>query len=114
MDITSRISMPAIIAMRREIERAGGNEVFFVAKTNENGIVTSAKAFSRGNEHSVPINFSESREPCVLIHNHPSGNLTPSEADMSAASRANENSQGFYIVNNSVTEVYVVMEAVLV
>ena len=99
--------------MRREIERAGGNEVFFVAKTNENGIVTSAKAFSRGNEHSVPINFSESREPCVLIHNHPSGNLTPSEADMSAASRANENSQGFYIVNNSVTEVYVVMEAVL-
>lgn len=99
--------------MRREIERAGGNEVFFVAKTNENGMVTSVKALSRGNEHSVPINFAESREPCVLIHNHPGGNLTPSEADMSAASRANENSQGFYIVNNSVTEVYVVMEAVL-
>ena len=113
MDITSKISKPVIIAMRREIERAGGNEVFFVAKTNENGIAISVKAASRGNEHSVPINFSESREPCVLIHNHPSGNLTPSEADMSAASRANENSQGFYIVNNSVTEVYVVMEAVL-
>lgn len=112
MDTTSRISMPAIIAMRREIERADGNEVFFVAKTNENGIVTSVKALSRGNEHSVPINFAESREPCVLIHNHPGGNLTPSEADLAAASCANENSQGFYIVNNSVTEVYVVMEAV--
>lgn len=99
--------------MRREIERAGGNEVFFVAKTNENGVATSVKAASRGDEHSVPINFGESREPCVLIHNHPSGNLTPSEADMAAAARANENSQGFYIVNNSVTEVYVVMEAVL-
>lgn len=99
--------------MRREIERACGNEVFFVAKTNENGIVTSVKALSRGNEHSVPIHFSESREPGVLIHNHPGGNLTPSEADMAAASRANENSQGFYIVNNAVTEVYVVMEAVL-
>lgn len=104
--------MPVVIAMRREIERAGGNEVFFVAKTNENGVVTSAKALSRGDEHSVPINFGESREPCVLIHNHPGGNLTPSEADMAAASRANENSQGFYIVNNSVTEIYVVMEAV--
>lgn len=99
--------------MRREIERACGNEVFFVAKTNENGIVTSVKALSRGNEHSVPIHFSESCEPGVLIHNHPGGNLTPSEADMAAASRANENSQGFYIVNNAVTEVYVVMEAVL-
>lgn len=105
--------MPVVIAMRREIERAGGNEVFFVAKTNENGVVTSAKALSRGDEHSVPINFGESREPCVLIHNHPGGNLTPSEADMAAASRANENSQGFYIVNNSVTEIYVVMEPVL-
>ncbi len=111
--MTSRISMPVVIAMRREIERAGGNEVFFVAKTNENGVVTSAKALSRGDEHSVPINFGESREPCVLIHNHPGGNLTPSEADMAAASRANENSQGFYIVNNSVTEIYVVMEPVL-
>lgn len=105
--------MPVVIAMRREIERAGGNEVFFVAKTNENGVVTSAKALSRGDEHSVPINFGESREPCVLIHNHHGGNLTPSEADMAAASRANENSQGFYIVNNSVTEIYVVMEPVL-
>ena len=113
MEITSRISMPVVIAMRREIERAGGNEVFFVAKTNENGVVTSAKALSRGDEHSVPINFGESREPCVLIHNHPGGNLTPSEADMAAASRANENSQGFYIVNNSVTEIYVVMEPML-
>jgi len=113
MEMTSRISMPVVIAMRREIERAGGNEVFFVAKTNENGVVTSAKALSRGDEHSVPINFGESREPCVLIHNHPGGNLTPSEADMAAASRANENSQGFYIVNNSVTEIYVVMEPVL-
>lgn len=105
--------MPVVIAMRREIERAGGNEVFFVAKTNGNGVVTSAKALSRGDGHSVPINFGESREPCVLIHNHPGGNLTPSEADMAAASRANENSQGFYIVNNSVTEIYVVMEPVL-
>ncbi len=113
MEMTSRISMPVVIAMRREIERAGGNEVFFVAKTNENGVVTSAKALSRGDEHSVPINFGESREPCVLIHNHHGGNLTPSEADMAAASRANENSQGFYIVNNSVTEIYVVMEPVL-
>ena len=104
--------MPAVIAMRREIERAGGNEVFFVGAINENCLVTSVRAASRGDAHSVPINFYESHEPCVLIHNHPGGDLTPSEADMNAASRANENLQGFYIINNSVTEVYVVMEPV--
>ncbi len=104
--------MPAVIAMRREIERAGGNEVFFVGAINENCIITSVKAASRGNENSVPINFYESRDPCVLLHNHPGGNLTPSDADMAAASRANENLQGFYIINNQVTDVYVVMEPV--
>ncbi len=113
MNITERITEDAILQMRHEIIDAGGNEVFFVCKTDEDGIVISAKAVSRGNEHSVPINFYESTEPCVLIHNHPGGDLTPSNADMSAASRANENLQGFYIINNEVTEVYVVMEPVV-
>ncbi|MCR5047190.1 MAG: helicase [Treponema sp.] len=112
MKAEERISMPAIIKMRREIQDADGNEVFFVGQINENCIVTSIKACARGNEHSVDVNFFETREPCVLIHNHPGGDLTPSEADMAVASRANENLSGFFIVNNSVDRVYVVMEPV--
>ena len=107
-----RISMPAIIKMRREIQDAGGNEVFFVGQINENCIVTSINACARGNEHSVGVNFFETREPCVFIHNHPGGDLTPSNADMAVASRANENLSGFFIVDNEVENVYVVMEAV--
>ena len=112
MKAEERISMPAIIKMRREIQDAGGNEVFFVGAFNENLIVTSIKACARGNEHSVDINFFETREPCVFIHNHPGGNLTPSAADMSCASRANENLSGFYIVDNEVKNLYAVMEPV--
>ncbi|MBQ4014719.1 MAG: helicase [Treponema sp.] len=112
MKAQERISMPAIIKMRREIQDAGGNEVFFVGQINENCIVTSIKASARGNEHSALVNLSETREPCVFIHNHPGGDLTPSAADLSAASRANDNSCGFFIVDNEVENVYVVMEAV--
>ena len=47
------------------------------------------------------------------MHNHPSGNLTPSDADLNIASQAAESGLGFYIVNNDVTDVYVVVEPVL-
>ena len=112
MKAEDRISMPAIIKMRREIQDAGGNEVFFVGQINENCIVTSIKACSRGDEHSVGVNFFETHEPCVFIHNHPGGDLTPSGADMAVASRANENLCGFFIVDNDVKKVYVVMEPI--
>ena len=98
--------------LKDEIKKAGGNEVFFTGQIDENGVIISAEAGSRGNEHTVNVNFSMSREACVLIHNHPSGHLTPSEADLSVASYAAENAQGFYIVNNSVTNVYVVVEPI--
>jgi ATP-dependent DNA helicase DinG len=112
MDISKRFSMPAVIAMRREIIRADGNEVFFAGTLNENGIVTSVTAASRGTEDAVPVNFTEAGKCGVLIHNHPSGLLKPSEADLGVASDASGNGQGFYIINNEVTDVYAVMEPV--
>lgn len=113
MDVSKRFTASAIETLRKEIKDAGGNEVFFIGITDEEGVVVSVKAVSRGHEHSVAVNFQESTEPCILIHNHPGGNLTPSEADLGVASRANENCQGFYIINNNADDVYVVMEPVL-
>ena len=99
-------------AMRREIENAGGNEVFFTGIIDADGKIISVNVGSRGNSDSVPVNFSESRTASVLIHNHPGGNLHPSDADLIVASDASEKAQGFYIVNNDVSEVYVVMEPI--
>lgn len=112
MEINSRFSMAAIVELRRQIKEADENEVFFAGFTDETGVVISVYAAARGNEHEVPVNVSEARKCAVLIHNHPSGNLQPSGADLSVAARCNENAQGFYIINNEVTDVYVVMEPI--
>ncbi|MCR5724783.1 MAG: DEAD/DEAH box helicase family protein [Treponema sp.] len=112
MDIHNRFTSDVIVEMRRHIEAAGGNEVFFSGTINESGIVTEVSVGARGNEHEVPVNAFVARAGSVLIHNHPSGNLRPSDADLSVASRVSENAQGFYIINNAVDAVYVVMEPI--
>ena len=98
--------------IQKGIEEADGNEVFFTGKINGEGIVVSVKIGARGSINTVPVNFSDTREACVLIHNHPSGHLHPSEADLNVAAEASENAQGFYIINNDVSDVYVVVEPI--
>ncbi|MDE6773431.1 MAG: helicase, partial [Treponemataceae bacterium] len=112
MDVRNRFSDAVREAIRRQIIEADGNEVFFSGAINEAGVVVSVTAAARGDAHSVPVNYAEARKGSVLIHNHPSGNLHPSEADLRIASDCAENAQGFFIVNNTVSEVYVVMEPV--
>jgi len=113
MKISEYFSSSAIEYMQKAIEEADGNEVFFTGKIDAAGIVQEIVAGARGAEHTVPVNFTNARQSDVLIHNHPSGNLTPSQADLGVASRSSEIGAGFYIINNDVTEVYVVMEPVL-
>ncbi len=98
--------------MKDVIKQAYGNEVFFAGKINAEGIVVSIEVGSRGSSNTVPVQFELARKYDVLIHNHPSGNLTPSNADLSVASHAAECAQGFYIVDNDVTSVYVVVEPI--
>ena len=112
MNVSKYFSEQAIEYMKNAIAEANGNEVFFTGLIDENMTVVTVKAGSRGNEHTVPVNFSDERECNVLIHNHPSGNLTPSGADLGVASRASENAKGFYIINNDVTDIYVVIEPI--
>lgn len=113
MEINRRFSDSARKEMRSQIDDAGGNEVFFAGFINESGVVVSVSAGARGNSGSVPVNFSEARKCSVLIHNHPSGLLFPSDADLAVASRCSQNAQGFYIINNQASDVYVVMEPVV-
>lgn len=116
MEISKYISDEVRIQLRNQIKAAGGNEVFFTGEIDDSGVVVAVKTGSRGNEHTVNVNFTDVRDTvrsAVLIHNHPGGNLTPSGADLGVASRASEDGQGFYIINNSATEIYVVVEPVL-
>lgn len=111
--IQKLFSIAVIRYIKSQIEDAGGNEVFFSGEINSSKVLTSCTVGSRGDEHSVVVNQEVKRKGSVLIHNHPGGNLRPSGADLSVASQCAENCQGFYIVNNDVTDVYVVVEPVL-
>ena len=98
--------------MQRDVKEAHGNEVFWAGKINSAGIIIAVTVGSRGNEDSVIVNDTTAREGHVLIHNHPSGYLEPSDADQNVAANATDTSLGFYIVNNDISDVYVVVEPI--
>lgn len=96
--------------IERTIEEASGNEVFFVGSFGEKGVVNDVKVVARGNDYSVPAVVSSAKSGEVVIHNHPSGVLTPSDEDIHIASVFGNSGVGFYIINNDATETYVVVE----
>ena len=111
MDINLRLTFEIQQEIKKEIEEAGGNEVFFRGSLNEDGIVENIQVVARGNKYSVPAILGRMKREEVIIHNHPSGYIYPSDADIEVATVfANKMNGGFYIVNNSVTDIYVVIE----
>src|SRR5688572_4765788 len=73
-------------------------------------MVVTARVASRGDVTSVLAlpGFAERGE--MLVHNHPSGVLEPSEADMQVAARIYDDGIGFGIVDNDAESLYVVVE----
>jgi len=109
---SKRFSENAIANLRAEIEDSGGNEVFALGYIDDARMVTRIEISARGNEGSVLAIQDRLANADVLIHNHPSGFLTPSDNDMAVSSRAAEAGVGSYIVDNPVENVYVVAEPV--
>ena len=105
-----RIEKPAAAAMRTAIRLAGGREVCFVCAVNEAGQLTSARAVARGTAGQVLALPGVAQRGEMLVHNHPSGWLEPSDADMSIAARLHDDGIGFGIIDNDVTDLYVVTE----
>ncbi|MDR2245820.1 MAG: ATP-dependent DNA helicase DinG [Treponema sp.] len=113
MQALKRLSESVIAKLRSEIIDAGGNEVFALGYLNDAGAVVSVEILVRGNEGAVLALQRDDASPAdVLIHNHPSGLLAPSDNDLAIAGRASESGTGSFIINNEVTQVYVVAEPV--
>lgn len=96
--------------LRAEIARARGNEVCFVATVDDNGLVVDPRAVARGHATGVLAAARDAQPGSLLIHNHPSGDLTPSEADLQVAARLYAQGIGLAIVDNAACELYVVVE----
>ncbi|MDH3206230.1 MAG: DEAD/DEAH box helicase [Gemmatimonadota bacterium] len=96
--------------IRAEIARAGGREVCFLATVDQDRVVHQPRAVARGSFAAVLVAARDAPEGGVMLHNHPSGDLEPSEADMGVAGQLYEQGLGTAIVDNGADRLYVVVE----
>lgn len=109
-EVPLQLAPEAAERMRAEIARAGGREVCFLATVTTDRRVVDPRAVARGNHAAVLAAARDEPEGGVMIHNHPSGLLEPSDADLGVASRLWEEGLGTAITDNAVSTLYVVVE----
>ena len=96
--------------MREQIARAGGREVSFLATVTPERVIVDPRTVARGNRAAVLAAASDARTGEIMLHNHPSGLLEPSDADLHVAGRLYEQGVGSAIVDNLARALYVVVE----
>ncbi len=106
----NRIQPGAAQAIRSAIRMAGGREVCFVCTTDDAGLIQTARVAARGDVRSVLALPGFANRGELLLHNHPSGWLEPSDADLEVAARLHDDGIGFAITDNDAARVYVVVE----
>lgn len=105
-----RLSPDAARVLRDEVARAGGREVSFLAEVTDARLIVNPRAVARGNRTAVLAVARDAPEGGVMIHNHPSGNLDPSDADLAVAARLFEQGLGSAIIPNEADRLYVLVE----
>lgn len=105
-----RFSLEARLQLQAAIAEAGGNEVFSLAQTDADCRVVEIDVLARGDQNAVPAVLQNCAYGQIVIHNHPSGQLSPSAPDMQIASGIASLGVGFYIVDNLVDKIYAVVE----
>ena len=97
-----RFSSQAAAALRRAIRSADGVEVFAIGDVDD-GTVIAVTIVARGQKDRVNALRDRPRAGQVVIHNHPSGRLEPSDADMQLAGQYGDDGIGFIIVDSDVS-----------
>lgn len=112
MEAATRFTPEVQDELRSIVLAMEGREVFAVGMLNSKGLVENLEILGRGTEGAVPAPFQRRSYAQVLIHNHPSGILFPSDADVVVAAEASAEGFGSYIVDNGVSHVLVVAEPI--
>lgn len=111
MQLKEMMSSEVIEQIQREIKESRGREVLFKGVINtETKKIAAVQVLSRGHTAATPAITKEVGPAMVLIHNHPSGHLSPSGADLRVASLVGNKGAGFLIIDNPVEEGYMVVE----
>jgi len=112
MQIEQRFTPESLRQLRGAIKEAFGNEVLVAGRLDQDRRVASVTVGARGTAQAVLALRPYLDSGDVVIHNHPSGNLEPSAADFRIASQLGDQGIGFYIVDNTVEQLYAVAEPV--
>lgn len=113
MPSTDLIFTPEVAAnLKHEIASANGSEIFAVLSKSEPAEprYDQMEIICRGTPTEVPALVSRAQAGDMTLHNHPSGVLQPSDADMRVASLFGEEGVGSMIINNEATQCYVIVE----
>ena len=110
MDAAERIDSSVVWSMRAAIGESEGSEVLFLCDLDGDMRVISSRVVARGVPDMVAAPMEQLHRGQVVIHNHPSGSLQPSRADVSVAAELADSGVGSYVVDNDVTELLVVVE----
>jgi ATP-dependent DNA helicase DinG len=108
--LSARIAPEVRAFLAGEIAAAGGREVSFVATLDGDGVVAAARVVARGTVDMVLALPGTALRGEMLLHNHPSGALSPSQADLNVAARLHDGGVGFGIIDNDAGDLYVVVE----
>lgn len=110
MKAAERIGETVRDQIRREIEEAGGSEILVVCDVDEAGVIDHFRVAARGNLTQVPAPFVHMESGVIILHNHPSGLLRPSDADLAVAAELANHGIGSGIIDNGVEEIYIIAE----
>ncbi|MBN2049638.1 MAG: hypothetical protein JW760_04280 [Spirochaetales bacterium] len=113
MNSPERLAEKPLTILRKEILAAQGREIVAVGRIDQQGSITKVKILARGTPDAAPAVLSALERGDVVLHNHPSGNLSPSGADLKVASELGSLGVGFVIMDNPVEHLYWVVEPVL-
>ncbi len=96
--------------LAEEIAGAGGREVCFAGQLDPQGVVVDVRAVARGTPDCVLALPGSAARGEMVIHNHPSGVLEPSAADLDIGVRLHDAGLGLGIIDNAAASLYVVVE----
>ncbi|MBM7623468.1 helicase C-terminal domain-containing protein [Sporohalobacter salinus] len=110
MKIDDYFTAEARTKLKEAIVEADQQEVYCIGRLSSEEIITEIEVVARGNKKAVPVPAAKLKPGEVVIHNHPSGNLNPSQPDLNLAAKFGAQQIGFIIINNQADDLYVVVE----
>lgn len=109
MKVHDYIHQEVLTVLQEKIQEVQGAEIFALGTVQEKK-VTAVEVLGRGNYQAAPVVNKGIKSGMVVIHNHPTGDLHPSAADIQVASALEHRGVGFFIINNTADAIYVVVE----